>query len=277
MIDAMRSVAIVALLVAGCTFAAPSGDPGSGDGDTGIGGAGGGDGDGDGDVDAGDSTATSLIYAGFETDVYAVDVDAETATFIGDLDDGVTTISLQGFALRDKNTGYGIDFADPPNLYTIDLGDGTCTFVVQIDVDQNYWGLTASAAGDAVLDTPALFAGTDTGVLYKIDPVSGEATIVGGFGSSLTVSGDLTWVRDVGLFGTFNGPTCDDCLAQVDHSTGAAKIISATSMNDLWGLSAVGDRLFATRGNGDVVQLDTNDGSVLGSFSTGAAFSMAAP
>jgi hypothetical protein len=257
---------LVGLVLGGCGFQLPSGSA-IGDGAPLA----------DGAAALDRSNAAPIIYVGSETMFGVADVATRTATVRGTFTDAATGQALTMYELAMGANGelLGIT-SQPAKLYTIDPATGAGTLRATLDHDDAYWGATTAPAGD-LESAPVVFAGTPSGVLYRIDPATGHVTTVGPFGGSFTVSGDLVWVHGHGLYGTMNSSACDDCLVTISPTTGQATLLRALDAGDFYAAGSRDGELYVMRGAGECYELDPVTGVTIAQWSMPGAWSVAAP
>ncbi len=145
-------------------------------------------------------------------------------------------------------------------LYAVAPATGTCTAKGSLGHACN--GL-AFAPDPTDLTKDALYASC-TSELYRVNPTSGQTTLVGGFGSGYSASGDLAYVPGQGVFVTLNG-SASDRLGRVDLATGVATLVGTNiGTQSIWGLGHRNGVLLGYA-NGVVLTIDltTGLGSVL--------------
>ena len=98
---------------------------------------------------------------------------------------------------------------------------------------------------------------------------NGTVTLIGAFGNSLTVAGDISYVPGVGLFMSVLGNNCSGgCIATVSATTGAAELLANTGPNDMWALAALDGELWAVGGSSDAYRVNQTTGVPSEQFST---------
>jgi len=102
-------------------------------------------------------------------------------------------------------------------------------------------------------------ATTSEGTVHRIDPVTGEATLVGTFGPGLKSSGDLVSVSTYGTLATLVGEDGDQ-LARIDPETGAATIIGPIGFTHVWGIGFWKDKVFGFTDHGEFLLIDPKTG-----------------
>jgi hypothetical protein len=138
---------------------------------------------------------------------------------------GRTRVRLTDLAFRGR-TLYAISFTD---LYRLNARTGARHTIGKLGVS----GANALATRPA---TNTLYGADRNGILFRVNPRTGRATIVGRFGGHLLSAGDLTFA-DGHLYATVEhrGST-RSLLASVNARTGAATVIGSTGYRNVYGL-----------------------------------------
>ena len=105
-----------------------------------------------------------------------------------------------------------------------------------------------------------LVATGQDGRVFRIDPATGAADVMGRLGAGLQSSGDLVSVATHGTLVTLRGPT-SDLLARLDPATGAATVIGPTGFQKVWGLGFWGNRVFGFTVTGEFILVDPRTGA----------------
>ncbi len=203
-----------------------------------------------------------LVYAHSDSVLYTVDPSSLQVSEIGPFiwprgEDSMTDIAI------DRNGNMvGVSESD---IYAVDPATANCIFLsVQPEGGMN--GLSFVASSD--LDASEVLIGTAGDTVYRIDPLTGAASVVGSWDDSWASSGDVVSVEGA-TYATVvdaNGP--GDLLIRVDPSTGAATAIGHTGFSEVWGLGYWKQQLFGfTEGNG-IVLIDINTGAATPVFGT---------
>jgi hypothetical protein len=138
---------------------------------------------------------------------------------------GRTGVRLTDLAFRGR-TLYAISFTD---LYRLNARTGARHTIGKLGVS----GANALATRPA---TDTLYGADRNGILFRVNPRTGRAAIVGRFGGHLLSAGDLTFA-DGHLYATVEhrGST-RSLLASVNARTGAATVIGSTGYRNVYGL-----------------------------------------
>jgi hypothetical protein len=138
-------------------------------------------------------------------------------------------------------------------LVTIDPDTAVCTRVADLPGDHQFNGLSFIKTPDG----GEYLAGiTVEGALFRIDPTSGAATLVGPLGPGLGSSGDLVSVTGYGTLATLVGSP-DDQLARIDPLTGHATVIGTVAgYQKIYGLGFWRDRVIGFTNTGQLIRID---------------------
>jgi hypothetical protein len=142
-------------------------------------------------------------------------------------------------------------------LLEIDPRTAECKPIAKLPAGRSFNGLSwirTDAAEEQLLAT------TLDGGVFRIDPLTGNATLVGPLGAGLQSSGDLVSVAGYGTLVTLKGASTDR-LARIDPATGAATIIGDTGFKQIWGLGFWGSRVFGFTVTGDFILIDPKTGA----------------
>jgi|GEM_PF-6880200 len=138
---------------------------------------------------------------------------------------GRTGVRLTDLAFRGR-TLYAISFTD---LYRLSARTGARREIGKLGVS----GANALATRPA---TNALYGADRNGILFRVNPCTGRATIIGRFGRHLLSAGDLAFA-DGHLYATVeHRGSARSLLASVNARTGAAKVVGSTGYRNVYGL-----------------------------------------
>lgn len=223
--------------------------------------------------------AKPQIYVGSETQFGIFDVETKTVSMVGPWIVEGTNVGVTMYELTMGNDGDLLGISAPPStLYRVNTATGRLTKIALLDQpNEQFWG-ASTAPASSLAPVAEVFGGTPNGTLFRIDPESGHVSSVGAFGGGLSVSGDLVWVDGVGLMGTMNGGSCDDCLAKISTTTGQATVVKPLAMGDCYATGSVNGRLFVFRGAGHGYEIDPQTGNAIDDWDMpGQTWSVAAP
>lgn len=216
------------------------------------------------------TTDTSRVYAHSATTLYKVDTTTFAAQVVGDMSVGLGAQSLTDLAVdkNDKMVGITLD-----TLYSIDSQTGTVTLIKNLSANAS--GFTSLSYVPTDINDPnsddILVSANDQGVVYKIDPTTGNATQLGMYGmvanGKVVSSGDLVGVRGLGIYATVNvGTYPNDYLAKIDPTTWKATPLgTGTGFANIFGLGYWAGKFYGFvdggSGAGKIIAIDQNTGA----------------
>jgi len=211
----------------------------------------------------------SQVYAHSGTTLFRVDAATFQPVMIGVMT-GLGTQSLTDLAVDKNNHMVGITL---DKLYNIDPTTAQVTLVKN---------LTGAAKGQTSLSfvpsdlndpnsTDILVAANDQGDVFQIDTVTGDATMIGSYGTAslgkVISSGDLIGVRGLGIFATVDvGTEPNDYLATIDPVTWqATPLPNPTGFNNIFGLGFWAGTIYGfvddkTDHTGKIITIDPHSG-----------------
>jgi len=114
----------------------------------------------------------------------------------------------------------------------------------------------------AISETGTIYATTGDGELLIIDEITGEGTLIGYFGNSYISAGDIAFGMDGTLFAIVQKSMYENSsLAKIDLISGSATIIGDTGYYGVFGLSFHNDILYGATENGELLSINTSNGS----------------
>jgi len=207
--------------------------------------------------------ATRIYVSTTSGELHAVDPATMATQLIGTVDGAP---SLDGISFGVDGNLVAITGDD--DLLRIDPTDASVLSSVNMAENHEYWGLTVVPAGELGPSAKILAATNDTASLYEVN-TDGSLTLIGPFGNSLSVAGDIAWVPGVGLFASVDGNNCSGtCIASVSATTGAATMLAMTGPGDMWALAAFNGELWAVGGSSDAYRVNQTSGVPSSQFST---------
>jgi hypothetical protein len=225
-------------------------------GDSGGSSSGGGDGSGlitgDGGTtghDSGSAPPVALVYAHSGDTLYRMDPTSKQIAVVGPFSGGCSTVI--DLAIDSNANGYVTTNTD---FWKVDLKSAACTFI-----SSGNYPNSLSFVPKGTLDPNAeALVGYFGSQYIRIDPTSGAVTNVGSLNGGYTSSGDLVSVIGGGTFLTVKGgpSSCNDCLLQVNPSTGAL-IQDYGSVNhpDVFGLAFWAGTAYGFDNGGEVFSI----------------------
>jgi hypothetical protein len=214
----VKKTALLLLLAACGGSSSKSGFDDSDGGGTGGGGGGGTLDDGGTSFGGSDSNApppdlVAEVYGHSADTLYKLDPDTKAVTVVGPFNGctSVIDIALDGSSKLFGTTDTGLYAIDKATAKCTLLGSGSfpnsLSFVPKGTVDPNVEALVGYEGSDYV----------------RIDPTNGKKTTIGSIGGGFSSSGDIVSVKNGPTYLTVKGDNCDDCVLEVDPTTGAMK------------------------------------------------------
>jgi hypothetical protein len=161
-----------------------------------------------------------------------------------DKDGSMYVTTFGGFYKVDKTTAVCTHLADGPSYPT------SLTFVPKGTVDQNVEALV----------------GYELSSYVRIDPITGVISTIGSLGTQgYYSSGDIVSVIGGGTYLTVQGgpENCDDCLIEVDPTTGAFVKMIAQNLGhaDVYGIAFWGGTVYGFDDSGHLFAIDITNGT----------------
>jgi hypothetical protein len=95
------------------------------------------------------------------------------------------------------------------------------------------------------------------GQVYRLDPTTGQSTVIGDLGNGLRASGDIVSAHGLGTLATVEHPAGGtDWLARLDPKTGKATLIGETGFSAIFGLGFWGKNVFGFSASHEFVLID---------------------
>lgn len=190
-----------------------------------------------------DPTGAGEVFGHSEKTLYRVDTVTRTVTSIGDFD-GCTYVA--DIALDESSTIYASTGSE---LFFVETNTARCTRIAAGKFP-NSLSFVPAGTIDPTKETLVGFQGSD---YVKIDTTTGAVTKIGTIGSGLESSGDIVSAKGGKTYLTVTGPNCDDCLVEVDPSTGKlTKNWGQIGQKDVFGLAFWAGELYAFTNAGEL-------------------------
>jgi hypothetical protein len=258
----LRLGAAILFLTVGCasgddgfSSGGSGGDGGSGGQAAGGGGAGGGGGEGGLDV-GGQGGSTDLVAEVFghsASTLFRLDPDTKAVTVVGDFSGCIDVLDI---ALDKDSFIFG---STDEGLYRIDKFTAACTLVAPGAYPNS---LSFVPAGTVDPNSEALVGYLDE-TYVRIDKTTGAITPVGSLTGGLVSSGDIVSVKGGSTYLTVTGPSCDDCLVEVDPATGAQiKMWGQIGYENVFGIAFWAGAIYGFTSFGEMFEV-TLDGGFL--------------
>ena len=186
------------------------------------------------------------ILAHDRATLYEVDVPSGELRAIG-----TTGIPLTDVALHPDGTLFG---STSRELVTVDIASGEATST-GLPIGGFFVGLESIGDG-------TFYGLAETRVL-RLDPAAGLADVIATLPAGTTASGDLALLGDrllltASIAGSSRVP---DVLVEVDVVRGTTRTLGTTGQRCVYGLAAIGDRLYGVTCDGFLLELDPTVGT----------------
>lgn len=212
----------------------------------------------DGGSFATDGTAPSPtpqgeVYGHSDTVLFAVNAGTREVREIGPFQ-GCTHVA--DVALDESSNMYASTGAV---LWLIENNTARCT-KIRDGAFPNSLSFVPAGTLDPAKETLVGFVGGD---YVRIDPATGTVTKVGELGGGFESSGDVVSVKGGKTYLTVKGPSCADCLVEIDPTTGAmTKNWGPLGATNVYGLAFWGGELFAFTDGGEVLLVKLDSGAI---------------
>jgi hypothetical protein len=186
--------------------------------------------------------------------LYRLDPDTKQVTVVGPFVgcDGVLDIALDKDGLEIIATTFD-------GIYRVDKTTAACTLISSGSYPNS---LSFVPAGTVDPNAEAL-VGYNFSTYVRIDPTSGVVSPIGGLSGGLASSGDIVSVKDGKTFLTVTGPSCDDCLVEVNPATGdVIKNWGGLGFDNVFGIAFWAGSVYGFTSHGELFEI-TFDGGVL--------------
>jgi hypothetical protein len=186
------------------------------------------------------------VYGHSPTTLYKLDPNTKNVTVVGDFDGCTSVIDI---ALDAQSRLFGTTTS---SLYAIDRGTAKCTLVASDGYPNSLSFVPAGTVDPAV----EALVGYDGSQYVRIDPVTGKKSNIGTLGGGYVSSGDIVSVKGGGTYLTVKGGSCNDCIVEVNPSTGALiKKLGDIQHVDVFGLAFWGGSAYGFDNSGELFEI----------------------
>lgn len=191
--------------------------------------------------------AKLLLYANSKQTLFRVDATTGSSTTIGSFSGGCASVEIGDIAIDRNGGAYAFTReGSSSRLFSLDLATAACGASAIGASGPLCPGATfAQDPTDPTKD--ALYCGS-VYELVRVNTTTGSRTLVGDYGPTTAISGDIVWVPGKGAFITLVSsisPTLPNRLGALNLTTGAVTLIGPTNELDLYGLGHRGGNLIA--------------------------------
>ncbi len=209
-----------------------------------------------------DNTA---VYAHSATELFRIDPDTLVQTSVGTFTFDGTAKNITDIAVDNTGAMLGISL---DSVYSIDRDTAEATLLSTYDSGGS--GMTSLSFVPTDIEDPdsseLLVAADFDGVVWEIDPDSGDMTEIGNYnatGSNIGSSGDIVAIVGFGILATVNVEGQDtDSLARIDPSTWHATLLGDTGYDGIFGLGFWGGDVYGFTDNKEFLTIDADTGQV---------------
>jgi len=195
-----------------------------------------------------------VVYGHSPTTLYKLDPKTKAVSVVGPFDCSQSVIDL---AIDENNNAFVTSFT---GFYSLDLKTAKCKSIAS----GNYPN-SLSFVPKGTLDPNAEALVGYFGAQYvRIDTKTGAVSNVGtGLSGGFTSSGDIVSVKSGGTFLTVKGPSCSDCLLQVDPKTGAlVQNYGSLGYADVFGIAFWGGAVYGFTNGGQLFEVTAQNNMI---------------
>lgn len=204
--------------------------------------------------DTGPPPEVAVVYAHSPSVLYKLDPLTKAVTTVGTFSGGCS--SIIDIAIDENSNGYVTTFG---GVYKVDLKTAKCT---QIATGSYPNSLSFVPKGTLDPNVEAL-VGYVGSTYVRIDTATGAVTNVGALTGGYSSSGDIVSVKNGGTFLTVTGPSCGDCLLQVNPVTGnLVKNYGTVNHSSVFGLAYWAGALFGFDNAGELFEITANGNGI---------------
>jgi hypothetical protein len=201
------------------------------------------------------------MFVHSDTTLYAVDDQDFELIHIGEFGLGEEDLITDLAVTRDGEV-YAIS---SDNVFSVDAETGHATLTTEFDGGLN--------VGMTFLDSGELLVAEKDGTVRRLDPDSGDVTMVGVFGDGYGTAGDLVAVSDGTMYAIAENLDGDEgdpnVLVTIDPGSGEVdQVIGPIGFADVFGCAYARGHVYAFTKGGDIIEVDrtTGAGSLVRSY-----------
>ena len=213
-----------------------------------------------GGIDALPPEGEAAVYAHTSSTLYRVDPETLAVTLVGDFAWSTGFDEMTDIAIDSEGVMIGISFT---RVYRVDPMTAQATMLSD-SLSGDFNGLSF-VPGDQLGNPEAAdyLVGTRDvdGRVFRIDPMTGQATMIGDMGPGFSSSGDLVSVSGFGTAATTNGAPQDRLVKLTPVTFTAQQIGAHTGYGDIWGVGFWKNRIYGFTETGDFVLIDPTTGT----------------
>ncbi|HEY8072478.1 MAG TPA: hypothetical protein VIF62_00165 [Labilithrix sp.] len=194
----------------------------------------------------GASTEIHEVFGHSADTLYKLDPDTKAVSVVGDFNgcSQVIDIALDATSILYATTQEG--------LFTVDKATAKCASIASGSYP-NSLSFVPAGTVDPSVEALVGYQGSD---YVRIDTKTGAISTIGSLGKNMTSSGDIVSVKGGSTYLTVKGPSCNDCLVEVDPKTGGiVKNWATVSHTDVFGLAFWGGKVYGFDNGGDLFEV----------------------
>jgi len=202
------------------------------------------------------------MFVHSDTTLYAVDDQSFDLIHIGEFGLGEEDL-ITDLAVTPEGAVYAIS---SDNVFEVASDTGEASLTTEFDGGLN--------VGMTFLDSGELLVAEKDGTVRRVDPESGDVTMVGKFGGGYGTAGDLVAVSDGTMFAIaedLDGEEGDsNVLVTIDPAAGTVdQVIGPIGFADVFGCAYARGHVYAFTKGGDIIEVDrtTGEGTLKRSYS----------
>lgn len=195
-----------------------------------------------------------VVYGHSPSVLYKLDPKTKAVTAVGAFDCSQSIIDL---AIDENSKAFVTSFS---GFYSLDLKTAKCTMI-----SGGSYPNSLSFVPKGTLDPNVEALVGYFGAQYvRIDPATGSISNVGtGLTGGFSSSGDIVAVKSGGAFLTVKGPSCSDCLLQVDPKTGAlVQNYGSLGYTDVFGIAFWGGAVYGFTNGGQLFEVTAQNNTI---------------
>jgi hypothetical protein len=197
-------------------------------------------------TDPGPGAEIHEVFGNSANTLYKLDPDTLAVTVVGDFT-GCSAVT--DIALDEGSTLYG---TTNNGLYKIDKATAACTQIAKGSYPNS---LSFVPKGTVDPNAEALVGFVDSDYM-RIDTTTGAMSKIGSIGGGMRSSGDIVSVKGGSSYLTVKSTSCNDCLVEIDPSSGAlVKNWGTVSHKDVFGLAFWGGKVYGFDNGGEAFEV----------------------
>jgi hypothetical protein len=196
----------------------------------------------------------TVVYGHSPSVLYKLDPKTKAVTTVGSFDCSSSVIDL---AIDENNKAFVTSFGA---IYSLDLNTAKCK---QISAGSYPNSLSFVPKGTLDPNAEAL-VGYFGSTYVRIDTTTGQVSNVGALSGGYSSSGDIVSVKNGGTFLTVKGPSCADCLVQVDPKTGnLVQNYGSLGYTDVFGIAFWGGKVYGFTNGGELFEVSAQGNQIM--------------